>query len=213
MKDNYLNTPKPLKEQVVGKIRNEQLNGTELNTLLEMQADILQRGNSCKPKLPVNRVGSLAACAIMLVMLGAFYWQGGNSQKFEKIVDEVAVNHIKQRPMELHARSMTQIQSFFKELEFSPANSEHLLSHFNLAESDLIGARYCSIKGETAAQLRYQTTIGSHSTLYEVGYDQTLYGDLPIIDKGEKPQTIMVKGLKVSVWVEKGLLMALVEDM
>ena len=213
MKQNYLNTPRPLKEQVAVKVETDQLNETELNKLLELQADILQGEQSTQPKQLVSRHRSLVASVIMLVMLTVFFWQGARTNTFEGIVDEVAVNHIKQRPMELHARSMTQIQSFFKELEFSPANSEHLLSHFNLAESDLIGARYCSIQGETAAQLRYQTLKGSHSTLYEVGYDQKLYGDLPMISEGEKPQTVMVKGLKVSVWVEKGLLMALVEDM
>lgn len=213
MKQNYLNTPRPLKEQVAVKVETDQLNETELNRLLELQADILQGERSTQPKQFVSRHRSLVASVIMLVMLTVFFWQGARTNSFEEIVDEVAVNHIKQRPMELHARSMTQIQSFFKELEFSPANSEHLLSHFNLSESDLIGARYCSIQGETAAQLRYQTPKGSHSTLYEVGYDQKLYGDLPMISEGEKPQTVMVKGLKVSVWVEKGLLMALVEDM
>ncbi|MGB0206341.1 MAG: hypothetical protein ACPF9K_15045 [Neptuniibacter sp.] len=213
MKQNYLNTPRPLKEQVAVKVETDQLNETELNKLLELQADILQGEQSVQPEQLVSRHRSLVASVIMLVMLTVFFWQGAGTNSFEEIVDEVAVNHIKQRPMELHARSMTQIQSFFKELEFSPANSEHLLSHFNLAESDLIGARYCSIQGETAAQLRYQTSKGNHSTLYEVGYDQKLYGDLPMISEGERPQTVMVKGLKVSVWVEKGLLMALVEDM
>jgi hypothetical protein len=210
MKDNYLSTARPLKEQIGLKTQQEKLDCLEVSRLVEMQEDILlPKKNQSKSKLSSSLVASL----LVVVMLAAFIWTEGGNHSIQAIAGEVAGNHIKQRPMELYAQSMDQVQNYFKELDFSPANSDQLLEQFSLAESDLVGARYCSIKGITAAQLRYKVSTGHHSTLYEVGYDADIYGQIPDIDLGEVPETLMIKGLKVSIWVEKGLLMALVEDM
>lgn len=214
MNENYMNTTRPLKEQIGFKAKQEKLDESEVLRLIEMQTDILsQEAEQAPINDPfANRFAAIAASVLVMVMLTAFLWQDNDRSQLQSIAFEVAGNHIKQRPMELHAKSMDQVKSFFKELDFSPINSDHLLSHFALAESDLLGARYCSITGVTAAQLRYQESAISHSTLYEVGYDSDLYGYIPDISQGESPQTLMVKGVKVSIWLEKGLLMALVED-
>lgn len=72
----------------------------------------------------------------------------------------------------------------------------------------MLGGRYCSIQGVTAAQIRYQTELGQKITLYEVAYDPKIYGDMPKIEQGEAPLSLDVKGVSVLLWVEKGLLMA-----
>ncbi|MGH1430929.1 MAG: hypothetical protein ACRBB4_07420 [Neptuniibacter sp.] len=209
-----MNTTRPLKEQIRLKATQEKLDESEVLRLIEMQTDILSQETG---KGSINgpfshRFAAMLASVLVMVMLTAFLWQDNDRTKLQSIAFEVAGNHIKQRPMELHAQSMDQVKIFFKELDFSPTNSDHLLSQFALAESNLMGARYCSIKGVTAAQLRYQESANTHSTLYEVGYDSDLYGYIPDISQDEAPQTLMVKGVKVTIWLEKGLLMALVED-
>ena len=214
MNENYMDTTRPLKEQIGIKAEQEKLDESVLLRLMEMQTDILSPETEQAPinEPFANRFAAMVASVLVMVMLTAFLWQDNDRSQLQSIAFEVAGNHIKQRPMELHAQSMDQVKSFFKELDFSPTNSEHLLSQFALAESDLLGVRYCSIKGVTAAQLRYQQSEISHSTLYEVGYDSDLYGYIPDISQGESPQTLMVKGVKVTIWLEKGLLMALAED-
>ncbi|MCG8673528.1 MAG: hypothetical protein MI867_29340 [Pseudomonadales bacterium] len=45
-------------------------------------------------------------------------------------------------------------------------------------------------------------------TLYEVGYDPSKFGDIPILENNQKPIVHFVKGLEIKLWVEKDLLMA-----
>jgi hypothetical protein len=75
----------------------------------------------------------------------------------------------------------------------------------------LIGGRYCSLQGITAAQLRMKQGENLQ-TLYETEYVPDVFGDLPILEKGEEPQVVYAKGIKVKVWVEKGLLFALTDS-
>ena len=81
---------------------------------------------------------------------------------------------------------------------------------FTLTETTLQGGRYGSIQGVTAAQLRYSLGEDEVSTLYEVGYDPGTFGPIPDLDQGQRPEQLLVRGLKVTLWVEKGLLMVLV---
>jgi hypothetical protein len=50
------------------------------------------------------------------------------------------------------------------------------------------------------------------STLYEVAYDSATFGTLPNMENNEQPLELLIKGLKVAMWVEKGLLMVLVSN-
>jgi len=77
----------------------------------------------------------------------------------------------------------------------------------------LQGGRYCSIKGVTAAQLRFASeSDGKVSTLYQVPYEKALFGSVPAIESDDSPMVLASKGLNVQLWVEKGLLMVLVEE-
>lgn len=124
------------------------------------------------------------------------------------IANEVAMNHIKMKPLEFKTNSMAPLRDYFTALDFSVVGSRLLSKQSNT----MLGGRYCSIQGVTAAQIRYETDKGQKITLYEVGYDARLYGELPNIDSGEIPLSIDVKGINVSLWIEKGLLMAEVKN-
>jgi len=106
--------------------------------------------------------------------------------------------------------------SIFICLDFLPIQSSLLPAQLSGLNSILLGGRYCSIKGETAAQLRYQSSANANltqsaSTLFQVPFELDMHGEIPNIAEG-KPELLQVKGLDVSLWVERGLLMVLVQE-
>lgn len=150
---------------------------------------------------------AITASVVMLLMMSLnLYLQ--QPSKIGLIANEVAMNHIKMKPLELKTEQLPPLRDYFTQLDFSIVNS----SIFSQQNNSMLGGRYCSIQGVTAAQIRYQTAAGKKVTLYEVGYDPQIYGVLPDVDKGEKPLYIEVKGISVNLWVEKGLLMAEARD-
>lgn len=146
---------------------------------------------------------ALAASLILILTLSLNFYPGEPAMSW-KIADEVAMNHINMKPLEIDSQRIEPIREYFTELDFSVVKS----SLFSKQNNQLLGARYCSIQGVSAAQIRYQTDTGNKVTLYEVGYDAELYGELPHIESGEQALEIYVKGIRVLLWVEKGLLMA-----
>lgn len=151
---------------------------------------------------------SAFAASLVLVFMLSINFLPGRADLSNKIADEVAMNHIKMKPLELKTSSMAPLRDYFTELDFSVVGSRLLSKQNNI----MLGGRYCSIQGVAAAQIRYETVTGQKVTLYEVGYDVQRYGDIPRIDQGELPLSIDVKGINVSLWVEKGLLMAEVKN-
>ena len=45
-------------------------------------------------------------------------------------------------------------------------------------------------------------------TLYQTEYRKDVFGTLPVLENGDAPVTVNVKGITVRIWVEKGLLFA-----
>ncbi|BAJ04199.1 hypothetical protein [Shewanella violacea] len=146
---------------------------------------------------------ALTASLLLVFILSVNIYPASQDMSW-KIADEVAMNHIKMKPLELKSAQLAPLRDYFTQLDFSVVDSDL----FAKQENSMLGGRYCSIQGVTAAQIRYQTDKGKKVTLYEVGYNPKLYGEIPKIEKGEVPLSITVKGVKVSLWVEKGLLMA-----
>ena len=48
--------------------------------------------------------------------------------------------------------------------------------------------------------------------LYEVGYDRKVFHRITDYDKGEAPVSTWSRGIKVTLWVEKGVLFAFTEE-
>ncbi|ABZ78735.1 hypothetical protein Shal_4195 [Shewanella halifaxensis HAW-EB4] len=119
-----------------------------------------------------------------------------------RIADEVAKNHIKMKPLEVQTAQLSQLRAYFTELDFTLVSSSRIDD-----ANEMVGGRYCSIQGLTAAQIRFVDRQQS-VTLYQVQYDKRLYGEIPTIESGEPPIELVVRGVAVAIWVEKGLLMA-----
>ncbi len=205
----------PLAQAINRQLENEKLDTVQLQQLMTMQQAVLEASDSNSS--PINRRfwrQAAALCATLL--LGVFLvWQTlapSGPNYAQEIALEVAQNHLKLKPLDIAAHSMAEIQGFFTQLDFSPVSSDLLEARFALPERSILGGRYCSIKGFTAAQLRYRQSDDGLSTLYEVPYDIDAFGPMPSVDQGEQPRELILKGLKISLWVEKGLLMALVTD-
>ena len=149
-----------------------------------------------------------AAAAIASLLVVIVLFQPGPFEDIpmtERIALEVAHNHIKLKPLDMETDSMDGIRRYFTDLEFVPAESALLAT----ADLELQGGRYCSIQSVPAAQLRITSADGNHlQTLYQTEYHKDVFGVLPVLENGDVPVTINVKGITVRIWVEKGLLLA-----
>ncbi|MBL4661070.1 MAG: hypothetical protein JKY19_12000 [Alcanivoracaceae bacterium] len=120
-----------------------------------------------------------------------------------QIADEVAKNHLKLKPLEIRSEQITDVQNYFDKLDFLPISS---LQFKQRNQVSLAGGRYCSIKGSTAAQLRYQQKDGKFVTLFQTNYSDMFWG-LPDIEKDPNPITTYARGVEITIWIEKGLVM------
>jgi len=146
--------------------------------------------------------GSYAAAIALIVIVGTlFSFQVSNIP--QEIAQEVVKNHLRMKPLDINSNKLEEVSEYFTMLDFLPLKSKE----YNRTNPLLLGGRYCSIKGITAAQLRYQNTEGKLETLYQVPYDSNIFSDLPKLEEGEPPITLFERGLEVTIWVEKGLLM------
>jgi len=200
----------PVKTAIRQQFEAETLDSQQLQGLLTMQERVLEDGQPTRRGRSLYR--SIAACALALLAF-FFLWQisAERPDTTHQIALEVASNHLKLKPLDVTAQSMSEVRDFFTQLDFSPINSQLLPGKFALPEQAMLGARYCSIKGITAAQLRYRSPGKGISTLYEVTYNPDIYGSIPSLESGEPPTEIFIKGLRISLWREKGLMLVLVQ--
>lgn len=143
-----------------------------------------------------TRAGALALAALLL-----FYFLPlpGATNEAEKFASEIAYHYNKQMALELESSSFDEIKSFFHKLDFS------LIKSSKLPEQDwkLLGGRYCTVKGVLGAQLRVQRKLnGKIYTVYQAIFPE---------DLGNISGTFATyqEGVKVELWKERGLLLAL----
>ena len=201
MKQNHL------KKSLQRHINSKSLSDTQLETLIDIQR---QNTNAPTPRQPV-RLRWVASFALLFVVLASSLYINFTPlfDLDERIGNEVAKNHIQLKPLEIQTSSIQDIRKYFTELDFSPIESS-LVQKLN---KTLIGGRYCSIQGITAAQLRLKDkTSGQVQSLYQTIYKPEVFKGLPLLEEGHKPVTVLSKGLEVDIWVEKGILFALTRE-
>lgn len=193
--------------------------GDELNKKnADEHTDTLNNAHKQKHKRS-HWYGYGVAASLLVAML--LVWQqlnpiAGKSDISYLIAKEVAKNHMKLKPLEVASPNFSKVSGYFGKghLDFKPVPSVFLAKN-NV--NKLLGARYCSIQSVTAAQIRYKNADGKFVTFYEVGYDADKFGDIPtftalnsepINSQKTVPKVHYVNGMKVHIWVEKGLLMA-----
>ena len=217
----------PIKEALTELICEDILSDEELASLFNQQTTQLSQRLENEPnsKLETEKttrkrlsfkqytVGMLSACALFIaVVMVTFYANPRQNPLVLAIANEVVENHLKLKPLDIQTNSFTDIRGFFTLVDFAPRTSTTLANQFSISTQDLLGGRYCSIQGTTAAQLRFQPDDHRLNTFYQVAYDATKYGEIPNINEGEMPLSVVVKGLNVAMWVESDLLMVFVRQ-
>lgn len=155
-----------------------------------------------------------AIATLSTVVLPLLLWQllsplAPDPDMARLIAEEVATNHLHLKPLEVETDNIAGIRSYFNQLDFLPADSTLAM----LDDLELLGARYCSIQGLAAAQLRLrQWQGGPVQTLYQAPYETDRFGPLPQLDQGELPLKLRARGLEVIIWVEKDILFSLIRE-
>lgn len=198
---------KKIKESISNHIASKSLPDSKLDSLMALQntpVDVPPKNNA------VQYRWAASFAAVVVIMLTSLYFNlFPDLSMDERIGNEVAKNHIKLKPLEVESSSIDVLRSYFTELDFAPIES----SLIKPLDKTLMGGRYCSIQGVTAAQLRLKDNkTGKVQSLYQALYTPDVFASLPRLEEGQAPITIYAGGLEVDVWVEKGLLFALTRD-
>jgi len=202
---------RPLKQAVRDHFEHHALSTNQLERL-EAMVDVNAPGAagrrlSMRPLIGWSAVTAIAALLAIIVLLPPEPFE--NIPMTERIALEVARNHIKLKPLDVETDSMDGIRNYFTDLEFALVDSRLLAS----SHLELLGGRYCSIQSVPAAQLRITVPNSNKlQTLYQTEYRKDVFGPLPVLENGDAPIIVNVKGLSVRIWVEKGLLFALTEE-
>jgi hypothetical protein len=202
---------RPLKQAVRQHFEQRALSTDQLERLEALMAvdAPAPAGRRAIAKSLIGWPAAAAIAALLAVMVLLPLGPVDDVPMTQRIATEVARNHIKLKPLDVETDNMDGIRRYFTDLEFVPVKSQ-LLASSNL---ELLGGRYCSIQSVPAAQLRVSAPDKrSLKTLYQSEYRKDVFGPLPVLENGGVPVEVNVKGITVRIWVEKGLLFALTEE-
>ncbi len=113
------------------------------------------------------------------------------------IASEIAMNHNKGLDVEFETASYADLRRIMDRLDFSLVEPGRV----GAGSLRLVGARYCSIRGQLAAQLRLETDSGESRTFYQT----TLTDDL----KGLEWTGTLYDGLTIELWQEGGVFLGM----
>ncbi len=133
-----------------------------------------------------------AAVAVVAVGLGILMPAYQSSDLGRAIADEIALNHQKQFAADFEATSYGELRRVMDKLDFALAEPTRIAGD----GARLVGARYCSIQGQLAAQLRLEAADGERLTLYQTARTQEL------AKLGETQ--LEAGGLVIDLWQEGG---------
>jgi anti-sigma factor RsiW len=112
---------------------------------------------------------------------------------------EIAVKHLRSESVQIPGSDYGSVSQRMPRLDFRICEPRRL----ERVGYRLLGARYCSIQGQTAAQLTLRSPSGDIATLYEAARE----GKLRNLETGEYD----TEGVNVFLWNENGVLMGLAE--
>jgi hypothetical protein len=198
----------PLNEALRAHVESQQLDKIQLQELLDLQ----QQRHPANRRITYRGWLAVAASSLLIALVVGLLQVnpvGFQQDLVAEIAAEVVDNHLHMKPLEIEGNELASIGAYFDRLDFQPIESRYLTD----IGLDLLGGRYCSLQSITAAQLRFKS-LGSDKlhTLYQVGYDPAVFKALPNLDEGDQPISVFNKGVEVTIWVEKGVLLALTES-
>lgn len=198
-----------LKQAIKNQMDGIELSASQLDNLMQIQestnANTFESAAKGQPSKKFTNFYAAVATILITIAIG-FIFSISNTPIAEKIALEVSGNHLKLKPLEVKSGQLEDLDSYFTLLDFKLVTTG-ILKNTNWT---LLGARYCTIQGHTAAQLRLKNkTTGATETLYQSPYYHDEFGSLPVLENNQKPIESFAKGVSVKIWVEKGVLLAL----
>lgn len=150
-------------------------------------------------------IAGASLCILAGLLLFSYRYSTPSQVKrisLSEIASEAAYHHNKRMTSEVSFSSLEELRAFFSKLDFTLIQSIRLPSE----KFELLGGRYCSVKGVIAAQLKVKDkNSGNIYTYYQAAWPS----DLADIDV---PQEFYDAGVRVELWKERGLLLILAHD-
>jgi anti-sigma factor RsiW len=135
-----------------------------------------------------------AVAALIAVGVPLTLWQRASSDEWSAVAaHEIALNHKKQLAIEFPATDYASLRAQMSKLDFVLTAPARL----PIEGLQVVGARYCSIQGHLAAQVRLQDRDGRSYTLYQ----RTSHG-VPTL---AAEQQHVIDGVQIREWQEAGL--------
>ncbi len=155
--------------------------------------------NARVKKSPKRHLISFSIAASILVLLAYFLLIHPAINKnniVKSYAEEIATNHLKQRPMEVITDDANLISSSLPKLNFK-VNYDNRLASFG----QLVGAKYCHVDDQIAAQLRLLDKANNKLTCYQFKQQHNI--------RFEK--TITSQNVQVHLWTQDTLVFAVAE--
>ena len=144
------------------------------------------------------KIFAVAALLALFITLPLTRWYIADQGDWPlRAAREIALNHNKQLSAEFLAQDYAALRARMSKLDFVLTAPEHMPG----AQLRVVGARYCSIQGHLAAQIKLENPQGKHYTLYERSLTDT-----PTLPSQSE---YMVDGVRIQVWREAGLFFGL----
>jgi hypothetical protein len=203
---------KTLNDHLVTYYERKQLSPQTLESL-KATINVAGIGDSSMRNWPIRLLSSLRrilsspgvlAYVSVLILLGYIAWAVTDGTRKDivsfnlskSIAREVAMNHRKQLNVEFIAKTIPDLGNQMDKLDFSLMRPGSLQKTYTI-----VGARYCSIQGRIAAQIRLSDLDGQVYTLYQTRL-QDLFLDVQDV-------SIEFEGLHLAFWHENGVFLGL----
>lgn len=187
----------------------QEISETRLQTLLDIQKieDLNSEGINNKRfylrnYFSIPRWSSLALVTLSLFLMISVWIISENTYRDIEvdIAKEITLNHHKELQPDYFDTNVNNLQIKMPKLDFKIINSEKL----NLLSAKLLGARYCSIQGNIAAQLKYLGADNKKITIYQTRVDH--------LSKIITPGEYYKDNVKIKLWVEDNVLFGLAQN-
>jgi hypothetical protein len=140
---------------------------------------------------------------LMVLIIFAVVW-GFRIMRLTDFTDavarEMAAGHRSQDALPYRAPAFSDLAALMPRLSFHPVFPKGV----GTQAQEVFGARYCSILGRSAVQIRMKNTEGVFSSLFQT----------PVVPSDPRfdAYELIGEGVRVRLWQQDGLLMGLVRD-
>ena len=138
----------------------------------------------------------IATIVVGVILIGFNVYKNTFHWPTKGFIEEIAYNHNKNLNPEIVSSSLKEIRKYLTKLDFALVLSEALPAN----EWELLGGRYCSIQKKLAAQLRLRNR--KNNIIYTWYQVSDVHASINI----KEPYESYKDGVKVRIWVEKGIM-------